>query len=303
MWQACSGFHSYLLRFKGDAMPVLSIQSHVAFGHAGNAAAVFPLQRLGLEVWPVNTVQLAHHTGYGAFRGGALPLQDIEAVLAGLGELGVLPRCRAVLSGYLGSPELGEAVLSAVRAVKAANPGAIYLCDPVMGDADRGFYVRPEVPGVFRDRLMAEADIMTPNLFELGVLTGREVERRLDLFQVADRLLYKGPKRLLVTSVLLPDTPEGEIEMLGADEKNFWRVRTPLLPIDPPVGGAGDLTAALFLAQVLKGGDIGHALSHAASAVHGMLAAVEPGGRELPLIQQQEIIANPPVIYEAERFG
>jgi pyridoxine kinase len=269
-------------------MAVLSIQSHVAYGHAGNAAAVFPLQRLGLEVWPINTVQLAHH---------------INAALEGLGELGVLQRCRAVLSGYLGSPELGESVLSAVRAVKEANPNAIYLCDPVMGDVDTGLYVKPELPQIFRERLIAEADIITPNLFELGVLTGRTVERRLDLFQAADRLLTKGPKRLLVTSVILPDTPEGEIEMLGADEKSFWRVRMPLLPINPPVGGAGDLTAAVFLAQLLKGGDIGHALSHAASAIHGLLSTVGPGEREMSLIKQQDLFANPPVIYEAERLG
>ncbi|WP_455373656.1 pyridoxal kinase PdxY [Limibacillus halophilus] len=284
-------------------MAVLSIQSHVAYGHAGNAAAVFPLQRLGLEVWPINTVQLAHHTGYGAFRGGTIALDDINAALEGLGELGVLQRCRAVLSGYLGSPELGESVLSAVRAVKEANPNAIYLCDPVMGDVDTGLYVKPELPQIFRERLIAEADIITPNLFELGVLTGRTVERRLDLFQAADRLLTKGPKRLLVTSVILPDTPEGEIEMLGADEKSFWRVRTPLLPINPPVGGAGDLTAAVFLAQLLKGGDIGHALSHAASAIHGLLSTVGPGEREMSLIKQQDLFANPPVIYEAERLG
>ena len=284
-------------------MAVLSIQSHVAYGHAGNAAAVFPLQRLGIDVWPVMTVQLAHHTGHGSLRGGPLPLENLQDVMSGLEDLGVLSGCRAVLSGYLGSAELGEAVLAAVRSVKAANPEAIYLCDPVMGDLGRGLYVKPEIPGFFREKLVAEADLMTPNLFELGELTGRPVQRRLDLFQAADRLLFKGTKRLLVTSVRLPDTPEGEIEMLGADERSFWRIRTPLLPLDPPVGGSGDLTAALFLGHLLKGNDMGQALSRAASSIHALLSAVEPGSREIPLVACQEAIVNPPQVFEAERLG
>ncbi|MEJ1993870.1 MAG: pyridoxal kinase PdxY [Limibacillus sp.] len=284
-------------------MSVLSIQSHVAYGHAGNAAAVFPLQRLGLEVWPVNTVQLAHHTGHGALHGGPLPLENLTAVLAGLKELGELKTCRAVLSGYLGSAALGEVVAEAVAAVKAANPEALYLCDPVMGDVGRGFYVSEEIPAFFRARLLGLADIVTPNLFELGVLTGREVARRLDLFQAADRLLLRGAKRLLVTSVILPDTPEGEMEMLGADERSFWRVRTPLLTLDPPVGGAGDMTAALFLAHLLKGNDMGQALSRAASSIHALLAAVAPGSREIPLVARQDAIVDPPQIFEAERLG
>ncbi len=284
-------------------MSVLSIQSHVTYGHAGNAAAVFPLQRLGLEVWPVMTVQLAHHTGHGSLRGGPLPLDNLTAVLSGLEALSVLKDCRAVLSGYLGSAALGEVVAEAVSAVKQANPEALYLCDPVMGDQGRGFYVKEEIPPFMRERLVGLADLMTPNLFELGVLTGREVQRRLDLFQAADRLLARGVKRLLVTSVLLPDTPEGEMEMLGADERSFWRVRTPLLDLDPPVGGAGDVTAALFLAHLLKGNDMGQALSRAASSIHALLAAVQPGSRELPLVAQQEAIVNPPRIFEAERLG
>ena len=284
-------------------MSVLSIQSHVAYGHVGNAAAVFPLQRLGLEVWPVNTVQLAHHTGHGSLRGGPLPLENLTAVRDGLEGLGVFPRCEAVLSGYLGSAELGELVADTVTRVKAANPNALYLCDPVMGDKGRGFFVSEALPALFRDRLLPLADIATPNLFELGVLTGREVARRLDLFQAADRLLNRGVKRLLVTSTQLPDTPEGEIEMLGADERSFWRIRTPLLTLDPPVGGAGDLTAALFLAHLLKGGDMGEALSGAASTVYAVLAGLSPGARDLPLVEMQEAIVAPPQLFEAERLG
>jgi pyridoxine kinase len=135
-------------------MAVLSIQSHVVYGYAGNTAAVFPLQRLGNEVWAVNTVEFSNHTGYGSWKGK------------------VLGECTAVLSGYLGDASIGMAVVSAVKKVKNKNPSALYCCDPVMGDTGRGFYVKPDIPGIFRDELLPLADITTPNQFEIEAITG-----------------------------------------------------------------------------------------------------------------------------------
>ena len=131
-------------------MNVLSIQSSVAYGHVGNNAAVFPLQRLGFSVWPVNTVHFSNHTGYGDWRGFVLPAEDVADVIQGIEDRGVLSECDAVLSGYVGDASVGQVVLDAVARVKAANPRAIYCCDPVMGDADRGFFVRPGIPGFMR---------------------------------------------------------------------------------------------------------------------------------------------------------
>jgi pyridoxine kinase len=138
------------------AMAILSIQSAVAYGHVGNAAAVFPLQRLGFEVWAVDTVQFSNHTGYGAWRGRAWDAATIAEVIRGIAELGVLGDCAAVLSGYLGEPALGEAVLDAVGLVKQANPGALYCCDPVIGDDGRGVFVRPGIAEFFRDHACRE---------------------------------------------------------------------------------------------------------------------------------------------------
>src|SRR5690348_7402137 len=122
---------------------ILSIQSSVAYGHVGNSAAVFPLQRLGIEVWPVITVHFSNHTGYGQWRGPLLAADDLREVLTGIEERGVLGRCEAVLSGYQGAEDVGAVVLDAVQRVKAANGNAVYCCDPVMGDTGRGFFVRP----------------------------------------------------------------------------------------------------------------------------------------------------------------
>src|SRR5215470_17998943 len=154
----------------GVSMNILSIQSHVAYGHVGNAAATFPLQRLGIEVWPIHTVQFSNHTGYGQWRGRVFEPDVIGELVQGIEERGVLGACDGVLSGYMGSAAIGEAILEAVARVKAANPAARYCCDPVIGDAGRGRYVRPEIPALLRERALAQADVVTPNQFELGEL-------------------------------------------------------------------------------------------------------------------------------------
>src|SRR3954462_5916811 len=103
---------------------VLSIQSHVAYGHVGNSSAVFPLQRLGIEVWPVHTVQFSNHTGYGQWTGRGFDGQGVEGGVQGLSHRGVLGSCDAVLSGSLGSADIGHAVVQTVGRVREANPDA-----------------------------------------------------------------------------------------------------------------------------------------------------------------------------------
>ena len=153
-------------------MQILSVQSSVAFGHVGNSAAVFPLQRLGHEVWPVNTVHFSNHTGYGEWRGPLLDPADVAAVIQGIGERGAFASIDAVLSGYQGDPAVGAVILDAVAAVRAANPDAVYCCDPVMGDVGRGMFVRPGIPEFMRDTVVPAADVITPNHFELDFLAG-----------------------------------------------------------------------------------------------------------------------------------
>jgi pyridoxine kinase len=146
---------------------ILSIQSSVAYGHVGNSAAVFPLQRLGHEVWPVLTVHFSNHTGYGAWRGPLLAPTDVADVINGIDDRGVLGEADAVLSGYQGDPAVGAVILDTVARVKGLNPDAVYCCDPVMGDVGRGMFVRPGIPEFMRDTVVPQADILTPNHFEL----------------------------------------------------------------------------------------------------------------------------------------
>jgi pyridoxine kinase len=131
-------------------MNLLSINSHVSHGHVGNAAAVFALQRLGCEVWPIHTVMFSNHPGHGSFRGEPVHAAALRELVRGIEERGVLARCDGVLSGYLGRAETGAVVLEALAKVKAVNAAARYCCDPVIGDAGRGVYVGEDVAEFLR---------------------------------------------------------------------------------------------------------------------------------------------------------
>jgi pyridoxine kinase len=273
-------------------LTVLSIQSAVAFGHVGNSAAVFPMQRLGVEVWPVHTVNFSNHTGYGEWRGPVLPADDVRAVLQGVADRGAYAEVDAVLSGYQGGSDIGAVILEAVDAVKAANPAAIYACDPVMGNATSGCFVHPDIPALLRERVVPRADLITPNQFELGYLTGTEPHTLAETLAAVDHARAMGPSTVLVTSVLRPDAAPDTLEMLAVHGDEAWSVRTPRLPLK--ANGSGDVTAALFTTHLLGTGSAREALERTASSVFDLLSLTRDSGRrELQLVQAQAAIANP----------
>lgn len=284
------------VRVEDETMRILSIQSHVAYGHVGNSAAAFPLQRLGHEVWPVLTVNFSNHTGYGAWQGPLIDPEDVRAVISGIEDRGVLGTCDAVLSGYQGSPAVADVVVDAVQRVKAANPAATYTCDPVMGNAKSGCFVNPEIPVVIRERVVPVADILTPNQFELGFMTGREAlgepSTLEDILAAADAARDLGPSTILITSVERVDAPADSIEMLAVTGDGAWLVQTPRLPMK--ANGSGDITAALFTAHLHETGSPAEALARTTSSVFAVLqATLNSGERELRLIAAQEAIAHP----------
>ncbi|WP_436528686.1 pyridoxal kinase PdxY [Actinoplanes sp. HUAS TT8] len=281
-------------------MKVLSIQSAVAHGHVGNSAAVFPLQRIGVEVVPVYTVNFSNHTGYGAWRGPLIPPADVAEILLGVEERGVFAQIDAVLSGYQGGVGIGDVIIDAVRRVKEANPDAVYACDPVMGNAKSGCFVAPEIPELLRDRVVPVADIITPNQFELGFLTGTEPASIESTLESADLARAMGPSTVLVTSVERPDRPEGTIEMLVVDGSGAWLVNTPHLPFK--ANGSGDVTAALFTAHYVTTEDAALSLERTASSVFDLIdLTYRSGQRELQLVPAQEFYATPRMQFSAEK--
>ena len=283
-------------------MRFLSLQSHVAYGYVGNRAATFPLQRLGHEVWAVNTVEFSNHTGYGAWKGRAAPAEQVADIVHGIEALGMLAKCDALLTGYVGDAALADVVLQTAAKVRAANPNAIWCCDPVLGDTDTGIYVRPGIDTFFRERAIPAADLITPNHFELEHLTGAKVTTMPEAL-AAVRTLLKGPRLALLTSLIRADAPAGQIEMLAVTADAAWRIATPLIGFDIMPNGTGDMVAALFTAHWLQDRSIGSALEKAAASVFAVLETTQAmGERELQIVATQDRLVAPPRRFAAERL-
>lgn len=279
---------------------ILSIQSSVAYGHVGNSAAVFPLQRLGHEVWPVYTVNYSNHTGYGAWRGPMIPAADVAEVIKGIEERGALSRVDAVLSGYQGGSDIADVIIDAVARVKAANPNAVYSCDPVMGNAKSGCHVGDSIPPLLRDRVVPVSDIITPNQFELGFLTGHDASDLASTLDAVDAARDMGPSTVLVTSLERPEREEGTIEMLAVNDSGAWLVKTPYLPFKR--NGSGDVTAALFTGHYVSTGDAADALARTASSVFDLVEnTYQADSRELLLVESQDAYANPRMQFAVEQ--
>jgi pyridoxine kinase len=277
---------------------VLSVQSRVAYGHVGNAAAVFPLQCLGIEAWALDTVGFSNHTGHGRWRGEVVAAETVATLFEGIADLGVLPSIDAVLSGYIGTAENGVVLLDIVRRIKQANPHALFCCDPVIGDTDTGSYVRDGVAEFFRDAALAAADIATPNRFELEYLTGRPVADLPQAAAAAAALRARGPGIVLLTSLhLVP----GHLTMIASGAGGAWAVETPRLPVD--LNGCGDVTAALFLGRLLLGESLERALAATAASMFAVIdTTVRLGRYELALVAAREELARPSRVFAARRI-
>lgn len=282
---------------------VLSIQSHVAYGHVGNDAAMLPLQLLGIEPMAVHTVQFSNHTGYGEFKGQVFTPAHVQDVLDGLRARGVLARCTAVLSGYLGDAGVGEAILSAVQEVRAAQPKAHYLCDPVMGDVGRGVFVRPGIPDFLRKRALSQASVITPNHYEFELLCGGPLTTVQAATQAARTMLAQmhdsQTALIVITSLRTGDLPSDQLATLAVTADKAWLVQTPYIDLHPLPNGMGDVFAAVLLGHLIQERSIPDAVSRAVSTLYAMVSRTKVGQRDLPLVASREQINQPTQIFEA----
>ena len=281
-------------------MGILSIQSSVAYGYVGNAAATAALQRLGHEVWPVNTVEYSNHPGHGNWKGRMAEADEITAIVDGLADLDVWRQCPAVLSGYMGSTANGRAALAAVAAVKKANSEALYCCDPVMGDGAEGVYVDEDLIGFFKTEAGPRSDILVPNIFEAEILAGQPLDSADAALAAADFLRDQGPDLVVITSLPAEKKETAMMATLAVSSLGAWRVSTPR--VETEAKGAGDLFSALFLGNYLGSRNPADALAATVSAVFAVLDATEQAGRrELALIEAQDALARPSRMFETER--
>ncbi|MFQ2272077.1 pyridoxal kinase PdxY [Aeromonas enteropelogenes] len=284
---------------------VISIQSHVVFGCAGNSAAVFPMRRLGVEVWPVNTVQFSNHTQYSqGWQGMVMPAGHIGQLMAGLTDIGVLGQCDALLSGYLGSAAQGEEILAAVARLKACNPRALYFCDPVMGHPNKGCIVAPGVAEFFKDRALACADMLAPNLLELERLTGREIHNVPEAVAACQQLRVRGARLVLVKHLGRAGFGHDRFEMLLVCDEGAFHISRPLYPFARQPIGVGDLLSATMLANLLAGYEPVVAFERTNASVDAVLAQTWlVNAYELQLVAAQHEMAQPHVRIRATRLA
>ncbi|EED68899.1 pyridoxal kinase PdxY [Comamonas testosteroni] len=282
---------------------VLSIQSHVAYGHVGNDAAMLPLQLLGIEPVAVHTVQFSNHTGYGEYKGQVFTPAHVQDVLDGLRARGVLARCTAVLSGYLGDAGVGEAILAAVQEVRAAQPGAHYLCDPVMGDVGRGLFVRPGIPDFLRKRALSQASVITPNHYEFELLCGGPLTTVQAATQAARTMLAQmhdsQSALIVITSLRTDDLPADQLATLAVTADKSWLVQTPYIDLHPLPNGMGDVFSAVLLGHLIQGRTVADAVSRAVSTLYALVSRTESGQRDLPLVASRDQITAAAQIFAA----
>lgn len=288
---------------------VLTIQSHVAYGHVGNDAAMLPLQLLGIEPVAVHTVQFSNHTGYGEFKGQVFTPAHVQDVIDGLRARGVLARCTAVLSGYLGDAGVGEVILSAVQEVRAAHPKAHYVCDPVMGDVGRGLFVRPGIPEFLRKRALSQASVITPNHFEFELLVGNETPITTTEAAIAaarDMLQHMHNPHsalIVITSLRTEDLPADSLATLAVSAQNAWLVQTPFVDLQPLPNGMGDVFSSVLLGHIIQGDPIPEAVSQAVSTLYALVSRTTSGERDLPLVTCRDQITAPGKVFPAKSVG
>ncbi|MDR1876237.1 MAG: pyridoxal kinase PdxY [Flavobacteriaceae bacterium] len=280
---------------------ILSIQSHVVYGHAGNSAAEFPMQRCGVGVWSLNTVQFSNHTQYGQWTGEVMTANHLTDIVKGIDNIHQLKRCDAILNGYIGSPEQGKSILEIVKKVKEVNPQAVYFCDPVMGHPEKGCIVAPGVSDFFKNEAVEKSDIMAPNLLELEILTEKSIHSVEESIEAAKILHKRGVKTVLVKHLSRAGYRSDMFEMLLVTPKETWHISRPLIDfgVRQPVG-VGDLTSGLFLTNLLLGKSYKDALEHTTAAVYAvMLETHKKGEYELQLVAAQDEIVTPSITFEA----
>ncbi|MCT8763674.1 pyridoxal kinase PdxY [Glaesserella parasuis] len=283
---------------------LISIQSHVVYGYAGNKSATFPMQLLGVDVWALNTVQFSNHTQYAKWTGMVLPKEQIGEIVRGIDEIGELHRCDAIISGYIGSADQVEGIVNAVNYVKQRNPNAVYLCDPVMGHPDKGCIVADGVKEGLVKIAMKAADIITPNLVELRELSGLTVDDFSQAIEAVKVILAQGPKKVLVKHLSKVGQDPTKFEMLLANQEGIWHISRPLHTFAKDPVGVGDLTAGLFMANLLNGKSDIEAFEHTANAVNEVMQITHDSGLyELQIIAAREFIVNPRSHYQAVKIA
>ncbi|MDR1075624.1 MAG: pyridoxal kinase [Xanthomonadaceae bacterium] len=254
---------------------IISVQSQLVYGYAGNSAAVPPLHRLDMRVAVIPTTLLSNTPFYETLRGKMLPTDLFGDLLRGASERGLPQRARALISGYFGSLGNGQAFADWVEATLPDAPGMRFFLDPVIGDTHTGPYVEAGLDKVISERLLPHAWLVTPNAFELEQLTGMPALQEADAVAASRKLLARGPEWVIAHSIV---GEPGQLVSLAVGHDVVHRWVSPYLAVD--VAGTGDVLVALTTAFLLRGESLPQAVTRALAGVHAALESTLENGIE-----------------------
>ncbi|MFD2207157.1 pyridoxal kinase [Kiloniella antarctica] len=285
---------------------VISIQSYVCYGYVGNSAAVFPMQKLGVEVVSLPTTLLSNHPAHPSVYGAAVDPVLLQKLFNGIEDRGAFVNCAGILSGYLASVGNVEIIAQAVGRYKRLNSAGIYCLDPVMGDKGTGFFVNKGIPELIVERLLPLADIITPNKFEFDYITQTKTVTYAEMISAARTLINKTSLRCVVITSAEPspdifgDKRVPNIGVLVVTSETAHLIITPCLNVS--FSGTGDLFTGLFMGWLMKGEAEEKAAQKAISALYRIIElTVQSGKEELDIITHQKCICDNdnifPIIY------
>lgn len=259
---------------------IISVQSRVVYGYVGNNMAEFAMQIHGFDPIAFPTVIFSAHSGHQPIHGTAIDKELFLDLIQGIKEIGVIKDAACMMSGYMKDKDVISIVSTLVRDVKEQNNDIVYICDPVMGDTDRGLYVAPETAKTVIETLIPLGDIITPNLFEINYILGCDIRDFEELTEKVHGCEFLAGKTTIVTSCVFDDSTSDFIDTIIITPEDSHRVKSSRIPTETT--GTGDLFTSVLSSRIAAGSSIEDAVVYTTDFISRTLEYMHSNGLPEP---------------------